>query len=65
MKRIRQESVSSQQLINYTNIALKNAKLYLKRNDKVMAVEGYKRYRNLKDMLDCFVYERQKIHWKK
>lgn len=58
MEEIKVENVKSEDLIKYTNIALYNAKWHLKRNEKVKALEEYKRYKNLKDMLDCFVYRK-------
>lgn len=59
-----ENSVSNKELINYTNVALTNAKSYNREGNKIKALEEYKRYKNLKDLLDFKVYKKR-IRWKK
>lgn len=51
-------SVSNEKLINYMNIALDNSKTYLRLNDNARAKDEYKRYKDLKDMIEYLVYHK-------
>ena len=57
-------SVSNELLINYMNIARKNSNVYLKLHNKKQALEEYKRYKILKDMIDYLIYNKPSLYLK-
>ena len=58
---VEQNYIPNERLIHYMDVALENSKQYLKKGNKVRANEEYKRYKDLKDIVDDLVYHKTLI----
>lgn len=57
-KEIETNYIPNERLIHYMDVALENSKQCLRKGNKIRANEEYKRYKDLKDMVDDLVYHK-------
>lgn len=58
LEQVQKDYIPNERLIHYMDVALENSKQCLKKGNKIRANEEYKRYKDLKDIVDDLVYHK-------